>query len=109
MLKTVLFNQFSLAEYSFFVYTQLNVKTVIFQTIQFSIGTQFSSIWPRERTLPGTTNLGQSGPRGDGNKGVLHIPQRSSITGASTSDHLVSYPGHSMGESYSSTADWARE
>ena len=25
---------------------QLNVKTVLFQTIQFSLSTQFSSIWP---------------------------------------------------------------
>ena len=37
-----------------FVYTQLNVKTVLFQTIQFSISTHFSSIWPIDRTLSGT-------------------------------------------------------
>ena len=30
---------------------------------------------------------------GDGNEGVLHIPQSSSITGTSPSDCLVSYPG----------------
>ena len=29
-----------------FIYTQSNVKTVLFQAIQFSINTQFSSIWP---------------------------------------------------------------
>ena len=30
-------------------------------------------------------------------KGVLHIPQSSSIAGTSPSDCLVSYPGHSLG------------
>ena len=36
-------------------------------------------------------------------KGVLRIPQSSSITGALPSDCFVSYPGHSLGgESYSS-------
>ena len=35
-------------------------KTVPFQTIQFSI-IQFSSIWPIDRTLSGTTPLSQSG------------------------------------------------
>ena len=34
---------------------------------------------------------GQGGPGSDGNKGVLHIPQSSSITGTSPSDCLVSY------------------
>ena len=65
-------------------------KTVLFQAIQFSISILFSSIY-------------QSGPKSDGNKGVFHIPQSSSITGASPSDYLVSYPGHSLGESYLST------
>ena len=35
------FKQFSLALVQFFVYTQLNVKTVLFQTVQLSISTQF--------------------------------------------------------------------
>ena len=34
---------------------------------------------------------GQNGPGSNGNKGVLHIPQNSSITGTSPSDYLVSY------------------
>ena len=48
---------------------------------------------------------------------VLHIPQISSITGASSSDCLLSYTGHLFGESYPSAtmqsvyfiapADWA--
>ena len=33
----------------------------------------------------------------DGNEGMLHIPQNSSITGTSASDYLMSYPGHSLG------------
>ena len=61
---------------------------------------------------------GQSGPGSEGNKGVLCIPQSSSITGTSPSDFFVSYPGHSLGEGrsypsaekqsvYSTTpADW---
>ena len=35
-------------------------------------------------------------------KWLLYIPQSSSITGISPSDRLVSYPGHSLGESYAS-------
>ena len=42
--KNFYFKRFSIAQVQFFVYTQLNVKTVLFQTIQFSISTQFSSI-----------------------------------------------------------------
>ena len=34
--------------------------------------------------------------------GVVRIPQSFSITGASSLDGLVSYPGHSLGESYAS-------
>ncbi len=39
------------------------------------------------------TTLGQSGPGRNDNEGLLHIPQSSSITGASPSDCLVLYPG----------------
>ena len=79
-------------EYRFCLHT---VKTVLFQTIQFSICTQFSSIWPIDRTLSGAIPPGQSGLGSDGNEGIFHIPQSCSITG--TSDYLVSYPGHSFG------------
>ena len=58
---------------------------------------QFSSIWPIERAISGATTPGQSGPVSDGNDGVLHIPQSSSITGTSPSDCLVLYPRHSFG------------
>ena len=43
-IKTVQFN-ISIV----FVYTKIDVKTVPFQTIQFSISTPFSSIWPIDR------------------------------------------------------------
>ena len=97
----------------FFVYTQSNVKTVLFQTIQFSLSTQFSSIWPIDRTLSGTTAPIQSGPGSDSNEGVLHIPK------ALPSDCLVSYLGHLLGESYpfaemqsvysAAAADWTKK
>ena len=61
-----------------------------------------TSIWLINRTLSGTTTKSQSGPGSDGNKGVLSIPQSSSITGASPSDCSVSYPGHLLGGSYPS-------
>ena len=41
---------------------------------------QFSSIQPIDRALSGATILDQSGPRSNGNEGVLRIPQSSSIT-----------------------------
>ena len=80
----------------------LNIQRVLLQTIQFSISTLFSSIWPVDRTLSGATTLGQSGPGSNGNKVVLCIHLSSSFTGASPSDCLVSYPGHTLKESYSS-------
>ena len=46
-------------------------KTVPFQTIQFSISTQFNSIWPIDRTLSGATIPGQSGSGRKGNEGVV--------------------------------------
>ena len=69
--------------------------------------------------MPLNKETGQSGTRNNGNEGVLCIPQSYSITGASPSDCLVSYPGHSLRgeESYASAemesvhstapADWA--
>ena len=92
MSKQFYFKQFSLASVH-----SLNIKTVLFRAIQFITCTQFSSIWPLDWTLSGATTPGQSGPRNDGNEGVHRIPQNSSITGASPSDCLVTFPGHSLG------------
>ena len=75
-------------------------KTILFQIIQFSISIQFSSIWLIDRTLSDATTPGQSRRGSDGNEGVLRIPQISIISGASPSDCLVSYTGHSLLESY---------
>ena len=60
---------------------------VLFQTIQFSRSTQFSSIWPIDRTLSSATTPGLCGLGSDGNKRVIRIPQGSCITGASPSDY----------------------
>ena len=82
-----------------FLYTQLNVKTVLFQNIQFSTSAVLmsnNSIWSIDWTLSGATTPGQSGPGSDGNEEVLRIPQSSSNTIASPSVYLVSYPRHSL-------------
>ena len=69
--------------------------------------------------LLGATTTGRSGSGSDGNEEVLWISQSSSISGASPSDCLISFPGHSLEESYPFTdmqlvystvlADWALE
>ena len=87
-------NQFSIN--NIFLCTQLNIKTVLFQTIQFSISIQFRSIWPIDRTLSDPTTSGQIGLGSNGNEGVLCIPQSSSIPGIWPSDRLVSYPWVSL-------------
>ncbi len=50
-----------------------------------------------DRALSGATTPGQSGPGSDGNEGVLSSPQSSNTAGTSSSDCLVTYPGHSFG------------
>ena len=52
--------------------------------------------WPIDITLSGATTPDRSRPASDSNE-VLRIPESSSITVASRSDCLVSYPGHSFG------------
>ena len=72
-----------------------------------------SSVCPINRTLSGATSLGQSGPGSNGNEGVLHILQSSSITGASLSDCLyhiqdIRYPSAEMLSVYSTAqVNWA--
>ena len=69
MSKQFYLKQFSLAwVYSF------NVKTYLFQVIQFSVSTHFSSIWSIDRTLSGATTGPQSRPESVVNEGVLRIP-----------------------------------
>ena len=92
MLKTVLFRtiQFSIS-------MQFKCQNSPIWATQFSIRSQFSSIWSIDRILSDATTPGQSGPGSNGNEGVLRIAQISSITGTSPSVCLVSYPGHSLG------------
>ena len=51
------------------------LKIFRFPTIQFSISTQFSSIWPTDSTLSGATTPSPSGPGSDDNEGEVHILQ----------------------------------
>ena len=80
-------------------------KTVLFKTIQFSISTQFSSIWPINKIPSGATTPSQNGPGSDSNEGILGIPQSSSITGTLPSDCFVLYPGHSLGWGFHPSAE----
>ena len=73
--KSFLFQAFQFAISIVFVHTQLNLKAVRFQTIQFSISTQFSSIWPIDRTLSDITTPGQSWPGSDGNEWYSAFPK----------------------------------
>ena len=86
MSKQFYFKQFSLTQCH-----SLNIKAILFQALQFSISTQFISIWPIDRTLSGATISSKSGPGRDGNERVLHILQKSGFTVTSPSDRLVSY------------------
>ena len=76
MSKTFLFlcqNQFYFKQYSL---TWVNIKTVISQVIQLSINTQFSSIWPIDRTLSGATTPDQTGPKSGWQwRAALHSPK----------------------------------
>ena len=104
MSKTVLFEtiqfsmqkQFHFKQFSLALVRSLNAKTFLFQAVQFRISTQFSSICLIDTTLSDATTPGQSRPGSDGNERVLCIPRSSSITGISSSNCLVSYPGHSL-------------
>ena len=76
--------------------SSLNTQAVLFRTIQFSISTQFISIWPIDRTLSGSTTSDHSGPGSDGNKGLFHILQSSTIK------LFIVISGHSLGKFYPS-------
>ena len=55
--------QFHFQQFSLALVHSLNIKTLLFQAIQFSLSAQFSSVWSIDKTLSGATTLGQSGPR----------------------------------------------
>ena len=64
-----------------------------------------SSIWLIDRNISDATTLGPSGFRSYGNEWLLRISQSSIISGASPSDCLVSYTGHSLVEGYYPSAE----
>ena len=88
-------------------------KTVLFQTIQFSISTQFKCqtvLFDPYIGLSGATIPDQNGPGSDSNEGLPCISQSSSINGASPSDYFVeeSYSSAEIQSVYSAApADWA--
>ena len=81
---------------TFCTYTQLNDQIVLFLSIQscinhlFALSLNVKQFYLTHRS--GATTPGYSEPGSNGNEGVLHSPQSTSITGASPSDCLVSYP-----------------
>ena len=95
MSKEFSFEHLSLAEVR-----TLRVKTVLFEAIQFSISTKFSSIGAIVWTLSGATISRQNWPWSDSNEEVLCILQNSRVTGSLPSDFVVSYLGHSLEGSY---------
>ena len=93
----------------------LFILTVLFITIQLTISRKFSSIWPVNWTLLGSTTPSQSEPESGGNKWVLRIPLKdyrgltirlfSVISGHSLG---VSYPSAEIQSVYSAApTDWA--
>ena len=75
------------------VYTQLNDQTILFNLSHlFALSLNVQQFYLNHRwAQSGAITLGQSGPGSNGNEGVLFIPQSSRITGASSSDCLMSY------------------
>ena len=96
-LQVLLFNTNNSIWHQSFISTWLKDQTVLFLTIQFCISHLFAhslnvkQFFLTHKTLSGATTPGPSGPRSNGNKGVICIPQSSSITEASASDCLVSF------------------
>ena len=60
------------------------------------ISTQFSSIWPEDRTLSGVTTPGQSVPGSDAIKGYPTLPIAPALQETHHQIFLVSYPEHSL-------------
>ena len=65
--------QFCFKQFSLTLVHSLNMKTVLFKVIQFSMKTQFSSIWPIERALLNAATPDKIRPGSDGKEGVLSI------------------------------------
>ena len=98
-----------------FIYTRLNGQWVLISNNSIYhksfVFTQFKcQTFLFDSFISGPITPSQSRPRSDGNKGILRIPLSSSITGASPTYCLMSYPGYSsagMQSVYSAApADW---
>ena len=66
------------------------IQKVLFQTIQFSISTQFNSIWSKDRTLSDVTTPDQSGPGSYGNKRISASPKALALL--EPHHQIVKYP-----------------
>ena len=84
----IISNQFTIRVV--FVYKHLNVKAVLFQAMHLCTNTQFSSIWPIDRNLLGTTIPGI---------GAM------AMNGYSASDCLLLYCGGGGGGEFNSSAE----
>ena len=103
--RVLLINAHNSIQHYSCICTQLNCSKYCYvsQTIQLNICHLFahslnvSSIRLKDRILSGATIPGQSRHESNVREGIFHIPPNSSITGASSLNGLVSYPGHSFG------------
>ena len=77
---------------------QPNVKTVLFQAIQFSISTHFNSICSIDRILSGATIPGKNRPGAMAEKGYSAFPKAPTLMEPHHQNVLVSYTGHSLRE-----------
>ena len=73
--QSFVYTQLNEKQFSFAYVRSLNVKTVLSQTIQFSISTQFTSGYPTDQTQSCATTPGQSGLGNDGNKKTPQSPK----------------------------------
>ena len=78
--ELLLFINSSTKQHSF-IYTQLNVKTVVYKNIQFSISTLFCFIWPIDWALSGATIPGQSLYGSNGRKRFTRCILQSQLSG----------------------------
>ena len=116
--QTILIQSIQFSINIVYVQKQLNVKTVLFQVIQFCISTQFRSICPIDRTLSGATSPGRVDLGAMAMKSASHSPKlqhylnlpirlfsvisRTIVVGGS-------YPSAEVRSVYSTApADWAK-
>ena len=70
----------------FLISKQLNVQTILFQIILFSINALLSFSWPLDRILSGATIPCQRRPLSNGSEGEFCIPQSFNNAEASPPD-----------------------